>query len=292
MNNRNLLPVLALIFATSLGASSGLYIKGLALSSFALSGLRLGVPFLLVLPEITRKRLLLGPKGQRIKLWSASLLNAVRILLYVLAFKLTTMGNAIVLLYLWPIFALLFRCISVRKFPRSGETLILLTAFSGVVVMNLHRDFSLQGKDLSGSLFMVLSALILAAITMIFKSTLKEMSETHTLFYQNGIGALIFLPFLFAEATSVPLAHLGLGTLYGFLVGFCAYGLFFYALKRVSVFQFSAMTYMEVFFGLLFSVVILREELTVNLAIGVLMVLSASFFAQTRTSEEKLIDLP
>ncbi len=286
MNNRNLLPVIALICATSLGASSGLYIKGLSLSSFALSGLRLGVPFLLVLPAVAQKRLLLGPREHRLKLWSASLLNAVRIFLYILAFKLTAMGNAIVLLYLWPIFALLLRCAGAGKFPKPGQMLILLTAFAGVVVMNLHRDFSLQGKDLPGSLFMILSALILAGTMIIFKSTLKDMSETHTLFYQNGIGALFFLPFLFVETSSVPLAHLGLGALYGFLVGFCAFGLFFYALKRLSVFQYSAMTYMEVFFGLLFSVVILREQMTVNLAIGVLMVLSASFLAQQNKTEE------
>jgi len=286
MPNRSLLPVLAIICATCLGASSGLYIKELSLSSFALSGFRLGIPFLLILPVVIRKRMLLGPKEHRVKLWSASLLNAIRMFLYILAFKLTTMANAIVLLYLWPIFALIFRCIGVAKVPRPGQVMILLTAFSGVVVMNLHRDFSLQGKDLPGSLFMILSALILAGTMIIFKSTLVNMSETDTLFYQNGIGALIFLPFLVAEIPSVPGAHLGLGVLYGFLVGVCAFGLFFYALKRLPVFQYSAMTYMEVFFGLLFSLVVLREDMTINLAVGVLMVLSASFLAQQSKAEE------
>jgi drug/metabolite transporter (DMT)-like permease len=286
MPNRSLLPVLAIICATCLGASSGLYIKELSLSSFALSGFRLGVPFLLILPVVIRKRMLLGPKEHRSKLWSASLLNAIRMFLYILAFKLTTMANAIVLLYLWPIFALIFRCIGVAKVPRPGQVMILLTAFSGVVVMNLHRDFSLQGKDLPGSLFMILSALILAGTMIIFKSTLVNMSETDTLFYQNGIGALIFLPFLVAEIPYVPGAQLGLGVLYGFLVGVCAFGLFFYALKRLPVFQYSAMTYMEVFFGLLFSLVVLREDMTINLAIGVLMVLSASFLAQQSKAEE------
>ncbi len=286
MNNRHPLPVLALICATAIGASSGLYIKGLSMSSFALSGFRLGVPFLLILPFVIRKKMLLGPAEHRFKLWSASLLNAVRMLLYILAFKLTTMGNAIVLLYLWPIFALLFRCIGARTWPRPGQVLILVTAFAGVVIMNLHRDFSLQGKDLPGSLFMMLSALILAGTLIIFKSTLQHMSETDTLFYQNGLGALIFLPFLFAEMPSVPLTHLMLGIFYGFLVGVCAFGLFFYALKRLPVFHYSAMTYMEVFFGLLFSLVILREGLTVNLALGVLMVLTASFLAQQSKFEE------
>ena len=286
MSNKSLLPVLAIACATALGASSGLYIKKLSLSGFALSGFRLGVPFLLILPVMLRKGMFFGPKEHRLKLWSVSFLNAMRIFLYILAFKLTAMGNAIVLLYLWPIFALLLRCIGVRKFPRPGQVLILLTAFSGVVVMNLHRDFSLQGKDLPGSLFMVLSALILAATMIMFKSILKNMSETDTIFYQNSIGALIFLPFLFAEIPSAPLAHLGLGMLYGFLVGGCAFGLFFYALKRLTVFQYSALTYMEVFFGLLFSLVFLREEMTINLAIGVLMVLSASFLAQQSKVDE------
>jgi drug/metabolite transporter (DMT)-like permease len=64
-------------------------------------------------------------------------------LLFVIAFKLTSMGNAVVLLYLWPIFAHWWK-VSRRKTPWVFEGGILLISLFGVVVMNLHNGFALS----------------------------------------------------------------------------------------------------------------------------------------------------
>ncbi|HWP68158.1 MAG TPA: DMT family transporter [Rectinemataceae bacterium] len=275
-----LLPILAILAAAALGATSGLYIKGLAFSGLAMSGLRMLVPFLLVLPSVARRGQLLGKKSYRGKLYFASALNAVRMFLYIMAFKFTSMGNAIVLLYLWPVFALIIDSIRLRRPLDMARLGILGLAFGGVVVLNLNRNFSLAGSDLLGSGCMILSALLFAGTAIIFKDALKEVKETDTLYFQNGMGALVFLPFLLSEIPNAPSAHLAIGLLYGFAVGLVGFGLFFYAMKRLPFFQYSALSYCEVPIGLFFGVVFLGEGIRLSQAIGVVMIVAGSFAAQ------------
>lgn len=270
-------PTLAVLVAAGLGASSGLYIKGVALSGLALTACRMGVPFLLVLPFVLRRKAWLGLPSQRTGLWVASGLNAVRMLLFILAYKLTAVGNAVVLLYLWPVFALLFGCLRRRVWPTWAQAGVLALAFGGVVIMNLHRNFSLAGADLLGSLFMIGSAALFAITALVFKQALAEVRETDTLYFQNGLGAVVFLPFLLAEAPSVPLADLGLALVYGLVVGLGAFGLFFFAMKRLPLFQYSALAYAEVPLGVLLGIVVLGESMTANQGLGALLVLAGSF---------------
>jgi hypothetical protein len=95
------MPYLALIAATAVGATGGLFIKSSPFTSLALGGFRTLVPLILLLPIMIRRKGLTGPAGSRRVLWGASVINAGRLLLYILAFKLSSMGNAVVIfLYL------------------------------------------------------------------------------------------------------------------------------------------------------------------------------------------------
>lgn len=279
-----LLPVGAVLVAAALGASSGLYIKGLGFSSLALAAFRMGVPFVLALPFVWARGSLLGHPDQRRALWVASALNAARMLLFILAYKLTTIGNAVVLLYLWPVFALVFGCLRDRRAPTLDQLGILALAVAGVVVMNLHRNVSLAGNDLVGSAVMLASAALFAVTALLFKKALAQVHETDTLYFQNVLGALVFLPFLVLEVPTAPLGDVALASVYGLVVGFGAFGLFFYAMKRLPLFQYSALAYAEVPFGVALGVVVLGESLTGNQIGGAVLVLVASFLAQRTRS--------
>lgn len=285
----SLLPIVAVLAAAALGASSGLYIKGVGLSGLALAAFRMGVPFLVVLPLVLRRGTGLGLKSQRRNLWLASGINAVRMLLFILAYKVTAIGNAVVLLYLWPVFALVFECLRQRRPPTWAQVGVLVLAFGGVVVMNLHRDFSVGGSDLWGSLMMITSAALFAVTAMVFKKALVHVKETDTLYFQNGIGAVVFLPFLLFELPTTPLPEVGLALVYGLVVGFIAFGMFFYAMKRLPLFQYSALAYSEVPFGVLLGVVVLGEAVTTNQVVGAVLVLVASFLAQRLTTSPRAV---
>lgn len=273
-------PIAALLGAAALGASSGLYIKGLGFSSFAMSGFRMSIPLLIVAPIAARHGKLLGVPGRRKALLFASVLNAVRLLLYVLAFKFTAMGNGIVLLYTWPVFALIVDNARQKKAPDPARLGVLLLASSGVVVMNVHRDFSWGGRDLIGSVCMILSAFMYAVSTIIFKDSLKEADEFDLLYFQNAVGGLVFLPFMLAGIPSAPIGHTALALVYGAGVGALGFGLFFYAMKRMPLFRYSAISYTEILFGLALGVFFLGESVSVNQIFGVAAILAGSYIAQ------------
>jgi drug/metabolite transporter (DMT)-like permease len=274
------LPILAVLAAAAIGASSGLYIKGLAFSSFAMSSLRMTVPFLLAMPSAARHGLLLGKPGMRGKLFVASGLNAFRLFLYILAYKLTTIGNAVVLLYLWPVFALVIDSVRFRRPLSLAKLGVLVLATAGVAVMNLHRGFSLSAQDLAGSAAMILSAFIFAGTNIMFKQAVSVMSEVDTVYFHNAVGGLVFLPFLLSEISSVPLSHVGVGFIYGAVVGLVGFGLFFVGMKRLPMFQYSALSYSEVPIGVLFGVLFASEALVWNQAAGVALIIAGSFLAQ------------
>ncbi len=278
------LPVLAVLSATAICASSGLFIKGLPFSSIAMTSLRMTTPFLLALPSAWRHGVLFGKPGMRKALFVASTLNGFRMLLFVIAFKLTSMSNAVVLLYLWPVFALAIDSVRLKKPLSMARLGILLLSLAGVVVMSLDKGLSLSSADMLGGACMIASALVFAGTNIIFKDVLSVMSEIDALYFQNAMGAFVFLPFLIAEIPRAPLSHLGIGVFYGVAVGFVGFGLFFVGMKRLPLFQYSALSYSEVPFAVLLGIVFRGERMTVLQGSGMALIVLGSFLAQRSRS--------
>ncbi len=240
----------------------------------------MGVPFLFLLPLMIKRKMILGPVKNRKKIWMGSLLNAIRMILYVLSYKLTTMTNAVVLLYTWPLFALLIHSITTREKLKVKEIGLLIIAFSGVILLNAHKGFSLSGSDMKGNIFMIISALIFAISLLIFKDALVDHSEGEVLYFQNALGAVILIPFLAAEIPGMPLTATLTGLFYGFSVGIIGFGCFFIALKRLPIFQYGVLGYFEVFIAVLFGILLLGEEVRWNIILGALMILITSFLSR------------
>jgi drug/metabolite transporter (DMT)-like permease len=171
------MPYLALIAATAVGATGGLFIKSSPFTSLALGGFRTLVPLILLLPIMIRRKGLTGPAGSRRVLWGASVINAGRLLLYILAFKLSSMGNAVVIFYTWPVFTMIIHAALLRRPPGFREIAVILTAFAGAVIMNIHRDFGAGSMDIIGSLSMIGASLLYAAHNILMKKGLDFIDE-------------------------------------------------------------------------------------------------------------------
>ena len=207
-NNSRIIPSIMLLSGAAVGALSGLFIKILPYSTAPLLGFRLGVPFLVLLPYVIKRKSFLGKPKDRVLLWSGGFLNLLRMIFYIIAFKLTSIGNAVVLLYLWPVFALGTDAVKNRKMPGIKNILVILAAFSGVVLMNIHKEFSLGSSDLFGSLSMILSAFIFSLAVFIYKKALSGYTEGEVIYFQNSIGGLVFLPFLIRDIGSYPAVYI------------------------------------------------------------------------------------
>ncbi|MFO7977682.1 MAG: DMT family transporter, partial [Bacteroidales bacterium] len=194
--NVKLNPYLAIVMASTIGGSSGVFIKLLGLPSTSITFFRMFIPVavLLIYFAWKRKPLFRGNYGIMLV---ASGLNAARMFLFFVAFLYTTIGNAVIILYTWPIFAVLFSALFLKEKITLRTVLLIGMAFLGIVIMYINKEISFGNQDFVGMAAMLLSAIIFSMTAVIFKHKLKDYGKTETIFYQNLLGAIIFTPFIF-----------------------------------------------------------------------------------------------
>lgn len=146
----------------------------------------------------------------------------------------------------------------------------------------MERGFG--NEDFVGMGAMLLSAILFSLSMVIFKKELKNYTKTETIFYQNLVGAVVFLPFIFINRPLPTLTQTAVATTYGFLVGIVAFVLFFLALKRLKMDHYSLLTYWEVPAAMIFGIIFFNEAITPNMIVGgTLIVISGLLLRKEKT---------
>ena len=260
-------PYLAIIIAATIGGSSGVFIKLLDLPATTITFFRMAVPVIVLLAYLKYKGITFFRGNYRIMML-ASALNATRMFFFFVGYLYTSIGNAVIILFTWPIFGSLFSAIFLKEKVSRRTAVLIGLAFLGIVIMYMNKDISFGNEDFIGMAAMLFSAILFSITAVIFKKELVNYSRTETIFYQNLIGAFVFLPFIFIN-TPVPSAlQAGVASLYGFLIGIVAFVLFFFALRRLKMSHYALFTYWEVIAALFFGVMFFGEEISLNMVIG------------------------
>jgi drug/metabolite transporter (DMT)-like permease len=256
----------------------------LHLPSTTLSFFRMGVPTLIMLAYfLIRKRKLLHHSPKLMLL--SSVLNAVRMFFYFFAYNTTSIGNAVIILFTWPIFAALFGWIFLKEKIPAKHSLLLLLSFVGMVFVFMNKQFSFADKDFLGMSAMLLSAAVYSLTVIIFKKESRYYDGLEGVFWQNVVGAVVFLPFLFINTPFPNPAQVGGSVVFGFLIGVVGFALFFSGLKKVSVFSSSILAYIEAVGAVLIGVIFFKEVLTWNVILGGCLIISSSLLL--RVQKEK-----
>lgn len=268
-------PYFQIVFATMIWGSTGVFVKYLALPPTTLTFFRVGVPTIVLGIFFGVKKVKLFRQGNKLMLL-ASLLNAIRLFFYFWGFTLASIGNSYIMLYTWPIFGTILSMIFLGEKISRKQIFLLVVAFIGIAVIFLDKEFSFQNDDFLGMLSMVLAAFIYSSTVVIFKKETNSFSEYETLFYQNFVGAIIFLPFIFINEPFPTLNQINIATTYAVLIGVLGFGLFFSALKKIKVSTASFLSYTEVVSGILYGVIFFDEVITWNILLGGSMIIMAT----------------
>ena len=278
-------PAIEILLAAMIWGTTGVFIKYLNLPPTTINFFRLAIPAIF---------LYIFLKAKRVKLWNIntntiifiSAINAIRLLLYFYAYTLTSIGNALIILYTWPIFASIFGFIILKEKMNLRKVSFLFLAFTGIVVTFSGSSFSLQSKDFIGMGAMLVSAVLYALTIPLFKKELEKCSNYEAVFYQNFIGAFIFLPFFLFSRPWPHFWQFNIAIIYAFLIGIIGFSLFFAGLKRLSTTASSLLTYAEVISGLVFGWIFFRQPITIEMVIGGILILLSSYFIRI---SEKII---
>ncbi len=260
-------PFMSVIIGATIGGLGGVFIKMLGLPATTITFFRLAVPVLLLSLYLSWKKTKIFRGDYKIMLF-ASLLNAARMFLYIIAYLYTTIANAVILLFTYPIFATIFGIFILKEKVTKKNIILLALAFSGIIFMYLNKEISMQNKDFIGMAAMLVSAILVALMFVILKKGRETYSKAETIFFQNLVGAVIFLPFIFINRPLPSPAQISVGFSYGLVVGLVGFIFLFYALKRMKMAEYSLFAYWEIVAAIVFSIIFFKEIITWNMIVG------------------------
>mgnify|MGYP001147160881 CR=1 FL=1 len=280
--------ILKIVIAASLWGFSGVYVKEADnMPSTCFAFFRTVVPALILFTLIKgqKKTIFKGPWKWML---GASTLNALRTVLFFISFNLTSIGNAQVTLYSWPIWA------TVLSFFFLGEKIgrfqwsLLATAFIGVLIMLSSNGLSFSGNDFQGVACMALSAFIYSVALIIFKKHEGVYSAQETVFFQNIVSPFVFLPFVIYHAPELTVKQIGLASTFGLMNGTIAFFLFFSALRDLKTATASQITYLEPVVGVILAYLIYGEVLGSIQIVGASLILGSTFVLSIYSSRRRL----
>lgn len=268
-------PYFEVILAAIIWGSTGFFVKTLDLPPTTMAFFRLAVPTLLlfIFFSFTKVKLF---EGNNKMMLIASSLNAVRMFLYFVGFTFTTIGNAVILLYTKPIFVVLLSLFFLKEKIPARNYFYLILSFVGTAFVLMGNEFSIQNEDSIGMVAMLFSALIVAIATTIYKKESDKYSKFEMVFYQNLVGAFVFIPFIFINIPVPNIQQVSIASVYAILIGIVGFGLFFSAIKRIKLSTASILSYVEVVSGVLFGIIFFNEILTWNIVIGGTLIVTSS----------------
>ncbi|OIQ49640.1 EamA-like transporter family protein [Pseudodesulfovibrio hydrargyri] len=217
-----------LMAATALiWSSGGLAIKLVQWNPMAITGVRSALAAA-TLAMLFRGRLTF--RFNRVQ-WAAALGYAGLLVTNVVATKLTTSANAILLAYTAPVYVALLAPWLLGERTRPSDWAFIAVTVGGMALFFLDR---LSATGLWGNVVAVGTGLSYAVFTLCMRSQ-KDASPVESVILGHGLTALAGLPFMF---TAPPPAEAWLGLLYlGVLQQGVSLALYVWAIKRLGALE-------------------------------------------------------
>ena len=157
-------------------------------------------------------------------------------------------------------------------------------AFLGILLSNYEQGVDVENQAVIGMFAALGSALIYAISIVLFKSESQKYSSFETVFFQNAVGAIIFLPFFLMMDTVPSSRDYLISISYTVVMGVGVFNLFFYGLKRLPASTTSMIMYVEFASAILLSVIWLKENISIMEFLGIVLIISATFFIRKSKS--------
>ena len=196
------------------------------------------------------------------------------IIFYVQAMYLTSMANAIMVLYLAPLVASVVAHFFLGEKLNLQSTILICTALFGfAMMMEFKIDFSSGTNHLMGLGFAALGLCCYSAFILINRTISSTIHVYTRTFYQLLTGALCMIPFFITDFPAIP------GTTWlwlvgaGFIPGFLGILFAVIALERLPAATFGTLAYFEPIFVVILGWAIFDETLNSLQLGGCLLIL-------------------
>lgn len=210
-----------------LWSTGGLLIKSVQWDPIAIAGMRSAIASLLLLalsgkPKFTWSRAQIG----------GAIAYMATVVLFVMATKMTSAANAILLQYTGPIYVALF-----GRWYLGERTTRLDWITIGIVLLGMGMFFmdSLSTEGMAGNLIAIASGVAFAWLALFLRKQKNERPEDSILL-GNWLAALVAIPFMVSSGMPSTESWIGMGLLGIVQLGF-SYILYAKAIRHVSALE-------------------------------------------------------
>ena len=260
-------PLLLVVSAAILSGFSGILIRYMSIPPTSMAAVRTGIPVLIMGIVLIYQGNPIFKSGYKWML-GASAINVLRMYTFFLAYIYTSIPNAIIVLYTWPIFATILSVIFLKERISNRQIGLLVLSFIGILIVYADQTISIENRDFIGLSAGVICAFSYASTIIIFKSQTSDYKPTEMIFFQNLLPAIIFIPFLFFNTPAPTILDWELSITHGILIGVIMFFMFFHGLRQLPASLTSMVTYVEVVAAMLLGYFILDEALSGSAIIG------------------------
>jgi drug/metabolite transporter (DMT)-like permease len=276
MNRKKIVGFLAGGMAAIIMASLGLFVRRISLDAEIITFARLSIGLLFVIIYLFFSQqipCLLHTKVSSFLILSGICLGA-SISAYIKAIHNTSLVNAVFLLYLAPILAIIVAAIWLDEKLKPSNLLLFILSFLGFVFI-LEFQLSFDRQDYLGSFWGAMSA-ILYTLFIIFNRKISAqipalIRSAHQLFW----GMMIVLPPILLTKAIPTYPELYWLTTIGFLHGYLALTLMIVSLQNLEVYEYDTISYLEPVVATLLGIFVVYESVSFGQLIGCLMILIA-----------------
>lgn len=215
------------------------------------------------------------------KLVFRGIVGGISLVLYFYSLTLTSVANAVLLDYTYPIFAAIFAVMYLNERMTKEKAFFVLTAFVGLLLVFRFDFSSINLGDILALASGVTSGLAIVAIR-----DLRRTDSTAMITFSFVTAGLIFSCFFLKGNMSVPSYDIAVILLLLGVLGTGGQLLMTYAFKHCSATLGGLISMSTIVMTAILSVFIFGDPLTLNMIIGGLLVFaSASFFSREEECE-------
>jgi drug/metabolite transporter (DMT)-like permease len=269
--------VIALAVSAFLWSTGGLFVKLVDWNGFAIAGTRSFIASFVLLIYLKKPRF----RYQYLQFIAASI-SAFTMILYVLANKMTTAANTILLQYTAPVYVAILAWIILKEKPTMDNWIALMMIIVG---MPLFFADKLSTGNMLGNLLALSSGLGLAFFT-VFMRRQKGSSTFETFFLAHIITFVISIPFISRSALPSASGWMGILMLGIFQTGFASL-LFAYGIRQVSALKAMLILTLEPILNPLWVFFFTGEIPGVYAVAGGVLIIAAVLFTAIYSSRRK-----
>lgn len=289
MGQRNIMDhrikgILAAMFASAMWSTGGIFVKVIDWNPVALAGVRSLIASSVLIAYVKKPKL---PKSKTQAI--GAIASAATVLSFIIANKLTTSANVILLQYTSPIFAAILSVWLLKEKIRWYDTLAIVSVFLG---MGLFFVNDLSSGNIIGNLLAIFCGFALAVSTITLKME-QEGSPFEITIFGNLLAFIVAIPFILTNlpsfktlATVVTMGIFQLGIPYIFYIN---------SLKYITALEAILITVVEPLLNPLWVYIFTGEKPSIFAIIGgIIVIVSVTFrsiYVTKNTNKENSLNI-